>query len=728
MSPHKLYLAHFSIHGLLRGQNPELGRDADTGGQIRYVVELAKELGKQEEVGRVDLFTRQIFDSRVSQDYAQPIEQLSENAYIIRLPFGPRRYLRKEKLWPYLEICVDQALQYFRRLQKIPDVIHGHYADAGNVGSLLAHLLEVPFIFTGHSLGRVKQARLLEKGMSLERIREEYQMGYRIEAEERALDAAARVIASTHQEIKEQYEPYDHYEPERMIVISPGVDLERFYPVIDYHPPQNFYEKLAKFLRDPRKPMILALSRADERKNIPALIQAYGQNPTLQELANLVIVAGNRENILELDRETRTVFQKILVEIDRYDLYGKVAYPKHHRPEEVPEFYRWAVMTGGLLVNPALTEPFGLTLIEAAATGLPIVATADGGPRDILSNCHNGVLIDSLDTKAIGEALVSALADKIRWQQWSEAGKVGVRRHYAWSSHAERYLSHLEKAIAEVPRTRFYHQQMSREGRASFGMTNLLLSYRFIISDIDDTLIGDAEALQELLSYLEQSKHKFVFGIATGRRIESAVEILEQWQVPLPGVFITSVGSEIYYGAHLLKDSGWERHINFRWEPDKLRAVLANCQGLELQPPEDQRPFKISYFVDEKLGKAKPRRSSIIKCLRQEHLAATVIVTQGKLVDILPIRASKGSAVRYLAYRWGVPGGHFLVAGDSGNDEEMLKGEMLGVVVGNYSKELERLRNRPRIYFAKAGWAKGIIEGIEHFTFLEDKITITEEE
>ena len=47
MSPHKLYLAHFSIHGLLRGQNPELGRDADTGGQIRYVVELAKELGNQ---------------------------------------------------------------------------------------------------------------------------------------------------------------------------------------------------------------------------------------------------------------------------------------------------------------------------------------------------------------------------------------------------------------------------------------------------------------------------------------------------------------------------------------------------------------------------------------------------------------------------------------------------------------------------------------------------------
>jgi len=42
-----LYLQLFSIHGLIRGKNLELGRDADTGGQTKYVVELAKALGEQ---------------------------------------------------------------------------------------------------------------------------------------------------------------------------------------------------------------------------------------------------------------------------------------------------------------------------------------------------------------------------------------------------------------------------------------------------------------------------------------------------------------------------------------------------------------------------------------------------------------------------------------------------------------------------------------------------------
>ena len=50
----------FSVHGLLRAENLELGRDADTGGQIKYVLELAKALGQREDVGKVELFTRLI--------------------------------------------------------------------------------------------------------------------------------------------------------------------------------------------------------------------------------------------------------------------------------------------------------------------------------------------------------------------------------------------------------------------------------------------------------------------------------------------------------------------------------------------------------------------------------------------------------------------------------------------------------------------------------------------
>jgi sucrose-phosphate synthase len=57
----------------------------------------------------------------------------------------------------------------------------------------------------------------------------------------------------------------------------------------------------------------------------------------------------------------------------------------------------------------------------------------------------------------------------------------------------------------------------------------------------------------------------------------------------------------------------------------------------------------------------------------------------------------------------------------------MLAGNTLGVVVGNYSKELEKLRDYPRVYFAKAHHAAGIIEGIKHYNFL-DQITIPAEQ
>ena len=46
-----------------------------------------------------------------------------------------------------------------------------------------------------------------------------------------------------------------------------------------------------------------------------------------------------------------------------------------------------------------LQEPFGLTLIEAAAHGVPIVATSQGGPVDIVSTLGNGVLIDPNDVQ-----------------------------------------------------------------------------------------------------------------------------------------------------------------------------------------------------------------------------------------------------------------------------------------------------------------------------------------
>ena len=181
-----LRLLHLNLHGLIRSHDLELGRDSDTGGQTLYVLELVKGLAARPEVDKVQLFTRLIVDRRVSSDYSNPTEQISNSAEIIRLPFGPKRYIRKELLWPYLDDLADHLVNELKQ-HKFPDWIHAHYADAGYVGALVSSRLGLPFVFTGHSLGREKKRRLLEFGLDHDQIENTYSLSQRIEAEEFAL-------------------------------------------------------------------------------------------------------------------------------------------------------------------------------------------------------------------------------------------------------------------------------------------------------------------------------------------------------------------------------------------------------------------------------------------------------------------------------------------------------------------------------------------------------------
>ena len=333
MAADRIYILLISVHGLIRGHELELGRDADTGGQTKYVVELARALGKCASVAHVDIMTRRIVDPGLSTDYALREEPLSDKVRIVRIDCGDEGYIPKEQLWDSLDNFADNATSYLRELGRTPDIIHSHYADGGYVGIRLSHLLGVPLVHTGHSLGRVKRRRLLASGLSREMIEQRYHMTRRIEIEEDILGTAELVVTSTNQEIEEQYGLYNHYQPERMAVIPPGVDLARFHPAHEAEPCSRIRRELARFLSEPEKPFILALSRPDARKNIATLVEAYGESPALQQAANLVIIAGNRDEIRDMDTGAQEVLTGILLTIDQYDLYGRVAYPKHHQAD-----------------------------------------------------------------------------------------------------------------------------------------------------------------------------------------------------------------------------------------------------------------------------------------------------------------------------------------------------------------------------------------------------------
>ena len=693
-----------SVHGLIRGHDLELGRDADTGGQTLYVVELARALGELDGVERVDLVTRRIRDEALDDDYAKDEEWLSEAVRIVRIDAGPDEYIHKEQLWDHLDNFTDNVTRWLGEQERMPDIVHSHYADAGYVGVRLAHVLAKPLVHTGDSLGRDKRKRLLARGVSREAVETTYNMNRRVAAEEELLANADLVITSTRNEIDSQYALYDYYNPDCMTVIPPGTNLGRF------RPPREgdtfaVLDKTTSFLREPDKPMVLALSRPDERKNIAVLLDAFGRNAKLREKANLLIIAGNRDDIRDLEPGAQSVLIGLLLDLDKFDLWGSVAMPKHHGPEDVGAFYRAVAAGRGVFINPALTEPFGLTLLEAAACGVPLVATENGGPVDILANCNNGILVDPLDADAIAEALLELLDDPARWNEASKNGLEGVRRHYTWAAHARSYVERVREIMGKPRR-----EPVSRPAGVSARYRD-----RAIFTDIDQTLLGDPDALREFCEDIKRERKKVTYGVVTGRSTDSALSVLRKHGVPRPDVLISDLGTQVRYGADLNVDRHWVVHIDRDWKKIGIRNLLDDLPGLKLQERAMRGPFKISYFYDPELA---PTPEEITTLLHQNELNANVIVSFGQYLDIVPARASKGLALRYAALRLDIPLERILVAGGSGADEDMIRGNAMAVVVANrHHEELSELVNLERVYFSGRAHAGGLLDAIDHYDF-----------
>ena len=134
----------------------------------------------------------------------------------------------------------------------------------------------------------------------------------------------------------------------------------------------------------------------------------------------------------------------------------------------------------------------------------------------------------------------------------------------------------------------------------------------------------------------------------------------------------------------------------------------SNAQGFQ-----DASPLGVLHPVRRVLDE-------IVTLLRQKELATNVLFSFGQFLDVLPARASKGQALRYVAQRLDIPMEHILAAGGSGADEDMMRGNTLAVVVGNrHHEELSQLVDQDSIYRAVQPHALGILEAIDHYDFFQ---------
>jgi len=127
-------------------------------------------------------------------------------------------------------------------------------------------------------------------------------------------------------------------------------------------------------------------------------------------------------------------------------------------------------------------------------------------------------------------------------------------------------------------------------------MTSFLL-----VTDIDNTLVGDDAALKELNGLLEQHRqeHGTKIVYATGRSPVLYQEISAEKQLLQPDALIASVGTEVYFQNSNLPDQQWHEKISQGWDRELVVSTAAHFADLIPQGDTEQRPFKVSYHLAE---------------------------------------------------------------------------------------------------------------------------------
>ena len=236
-----------------------------------------------------------------------------------------------------------------------------------------------------------------------------------------------------------------------------------------------------------------------------------------------------------------------------------------------------------------------------------------------------------------------------------------------------------------------------------------------LVTDLDNTLVGDDEATQVLNQFLQSKRSQICWVYATGRSYASTCELIAQKQLLAPDYLIAGVGSEIYQDGTL--DLDWAEYLSQDWDKMAIASLAQQFSQPKPQSVKEQNPWKISYSL-ERAAENSLTVQALQQKLTESGLAAQIIFSSNSDVDLLPQTSNKGNALTYLQKRLQIPSEATLVCGDSGNDISMFEQDVRGVIVGNALSELlewHRECGTENHYLADSACAWGIMEGMAYF-------------
>jgi len=270
-----------------------------------------------------------------------------------------------------------------------------------------------------------------------------------------------------------------------------------------------------------------------------------------------------------------------------------------------------------------------------------------------------------------------------------------------------------------------------------------------LCTDLDRTLLpnglqkSDPQAIPLLRKLVQQKDITLVY--VTGRDKKLVEQAIEEYDLPIPDHAITDVGTQIYrISANNTADKySWESDDNYQqylqkdWDSNNLNPImtqLAAVSELQLQEPEKQSEYKLSYYTD---GQADDPLLSqkVKKACDASGLACNIIISHDEttdtgLLDILPAAASKYHAIRFLMDKYSIVRKDIIFCGDSGNDMEVAVSEIPSVLVNNtqlavkqHAQQLaEQNHHAEQLYIAKGDfyglngcYCSGILEGLAYY-------------
>jgi len=409
-----------STHGYVAA-DPPLGA-ADTGGQVVFVLELSKKLA---ELGfEVDIWTRRFED--------QPdVDVMSDRVRVIRVPCGGREFIAKEYLFQALPEWSENAFRLIKEFGLEYSFINSHYWDAGIAGQNLTDILDIPHIHTPHSLGLWKKNQMeTDFPESKNEFEQQYNFDVRVREETALYADCDMVIATTPVQLGMLRDDYD-LPSSKVRMVPPGYDDTRFFAVSEASR-QGVRQRLGFEGR-----VILALGRLAENKGYDLLIQAFSVVAERVPEARLHLAVGG-QRMGELETKILGELKDLVKELgltDRVDFAGYVS------DDDLPDYYRAA----DLFVLSSRYEPFGMTAIEAMASGTPTIVTTHGGLYRTITFGRHALFADPFDKEDLGICMAKPLRHPRLWRRLSRMGAHKARSLFTWTGIAQSLIHLVEE-------------------------------------------------------------------------------------------------------------------------------------------------------------------------------------------------------------------------------------------------------------------------------------------